>query len=91
MLSLGDLRFFFSSISQKTERHIYLVLEYCAGGDLRALIRKERKLTETSARHFMRHLGTESVFFCFAAGAACLKSLVGGKGLSRVSFGRIVP
>ncbi|CAN0001028.1 unnamed protein product, partial [Ectocarpus sp. 6 AP-2014] len=43
---------------KKTERHIYLVLEYCAGGDLRALIRKEGKLAETSARHFMRHLGS---------------------------------
>ncbi|CAM9697179.1 unnamed protein product [Scytosiphon promiscuus] len=43
---------------KKTERHIYLVLEYCAGGDLRALIRKEGKLTEASARHFMRHLGS---------------------------------
>ena len=44
-------------VLQKTERHIYLVLEYCAGGDLRALIRKEGRLAEHSARHFMRHLG----------------------------------
>ncbi|CAN0112436.1 unnamed protein product, partial [Laminaria digitata] len=43
-------------VLQKTERHIYLVLEYCAGGDLRALIRKEGRLAEHSARHFMRHL-----------------------------------
>ncbi|CAN0002559.1 unnamed protein product [Discosporangium mesarthrocarpum] len=42
---------------KKTERHIYLVLEYCAGGDLRALIRREGKLEESVARHFMRHLG----------------------------------
>lgn len=42
---------------QKTERHIYLVLEYCAGGDLRALIRKEGRLAEPATRHFMRDLG----------------------------------
>ncbi|CAM9172956.1 unnamed protein product, partial [Sphacelaria rigidula] len=43
---------------KKTERHIYLVLEYLAGGDLRALIRKEGRLPEHAVRHFMRHLGS---------------------------------
>lgn len=53
-------------IPQKTERHIYLVLEYCAGGDLRALIRKEGRLAEPSARHFMRDLGACLLVLYFA-------------------------
>ncbi|QCE02473.1 unc51-like kinase [Vigna unguiculata] len=35
---------------------IYLVLEYCAGGDLAAYIQRHGKVSETVARHFMRQL-----------------------------------
>jgi serine/threonine-protein kinase ULK/ATG1 len=43
---------------QKTERHFYLFLEYCAGGDVQRLIqtRENRRLTEGLTRRLMRDL-----------------------------------
>ncbi|ESW07327.1 hypothetical protein PHAVU_010G120500 [Phaseolus vulgaris] len=40
----------------QTNDRIYLVLEYCAGGDLGAYIHRHGKVSETVARHFMRQL-----------------------------------
>ncbi|XP_024359687.1 serine/threonine-protein kinase ATG1c isoform X2 [Physcomitrium patens] len=39
------------------QNRIYLVLEYCAGGDLAAYIQRYGKVDEVVARHFMRQLG----------------------------------
>ncbi|CAM6127990.1 unnamed protein product [Calypogeia fissa] len=36
---------------------IFLVLEYCTGGDLAAYIQRHGRVTEAVARHFMRQLG----------------------------------
>jgi serine/threonine-protein kinase ULK/ATG1 len=43
---------------QKTERHFYLILEYCGGGDLQRLIRTRRagRLTERLTRRLVRDL-----------------------------------
>ena len=43
---------------QKTERHFYLILEYCGGGDLQQLIRtrKSGRLAERLTRRLMRDL-----------------------------------
>lgn len=43
---------------QKTERHFYLVLEYCGGGDVQRLIktRKRGRLSEGLTRRLMRDL-----------------------------------
>jgi serine/threonine-protein kinase ULK/ATG1 len=43
---------------QKTERHFYLILEYCGGGDLQRLIRtrKTKRLSEGLTRRLMRDL-----------------------------------
>jgi len=43
---------------QKTDRHFYLVLEYCGGGDLQRLIRTRQKgrLSERLCRRLMRDL-----------------------------------
>jgi len=43
---------------QKTERHFYLILEYCGGGDLQRLIRsrKNGRLSERLTRRLMRDL-----------------------------------
>ena len=43
---------------QKTVNHFYLVLEYCAGGDVQGLIRsrKDRRLSEGLTRRLMRDL-----------------------------------
>jgi len=43
---------------QKTERHFYLILEYCGGGDLQRLIRTRRvgRISERLARRLMRDL-----------------------------------
>jgi serine/threonine-protein kinase ULK/ATG1 len=45
---------------QKTERHFYLLLEYCGGGDVQRLIRtrKSGRLTERLARRLMRDLSS---------------------------------
>lgn len=45
---------------QKTERHFYLVLEYCGGGDLQRLIRtrKSGRLSERLTRRLMRDLSS---------------------------------
>ncbi|XWS35971.1 hypothetical protein CRYUN_Cryun20dG0042000 [Craigia yunnanensis] len=45
---------FFEAI--QTEDRIYLVLEYCDGGDLAAYIHRHGKVSEEVARHFMRQL-----------------------------------
>nr|XP_034904272.1 serine/threonine-protein kinase ATG1a-like isoform X1 [Populus alba] len=45
---------FFESI--ETEDRIFLVLEYCEGGDLAVYIQRHGKVTEAVARHFMRQL-----------------------------------
>jgi serine/threonine-protein kinase ULK/ATG1 len=41
----------------KAPNRIYLVLEYCAGGDLAAYIQRYGKVSEGTARHFMQQLG----------------------------------
>lgn len=41
----------------KTNDRIYLVLEYCGGGDLSAYIQRYGRVSESVARHFMRQLG----------------------------------
>eukprot|EP00543_Licmophora_paradoxa_P009635 CAMPEP_0202477472 /NCGR_PEP_ID=MMETSP1360-20130828/93959_1 /ASSEMBLY_ACC=CAM_ASM_000848 /TAXON_ID=515479 /ORGANISM="Licmophora paradoxa, Strain CCMP2313" /LENGTH=984 /DNA_ID=CAMNT_0049104717 /DNA_START=1310 /DNA_END=4264 /DNA_ORIENTATION=- len=45
---------------QKTERHFYLILEYCGGGDVQRLIRtrKSGRLTERLTRRLMRDLSS---------------------------------
>jgi len=44
----------------KAPNRIYLVLEYCAGGDLAAYIQRYGKVSEGTARHFMQQLGIYS-------------------------------
>ena len=41
---------------QKSQRHMYLIMEMCAGGDLHKYIRKHSPLRESTIRTFMRHL-----------------------------------
>mmetsp|Transcript_1171 Transcript_1171/g.2527 ORF Transcript_1171/g.2527 Transcript_1171/m.2527 type:complete len:954 (+) Transcript_1171:237-3098(+) len=45
---------------QKTDRHFYLILEYCGGGDVQGLIRsrKSGRLTEGLTRRLMRDLSS---------------------------------
>ena len=40
---------------QESER-LYLVMEYCAGGDLAHLLRRVKRLPEAAAQHLMRQL-----------------------------------
>lgn len=42
---------------KKTERHYYLVMEFCAGGDLQKRIRKNGPMDEEKARYFFGQLG----------------------------------
>ncbi|KAK2993320.1 hypothetical protein RJ640_006808, partial [Escallonia rubra] len=42
----------------ETEDRIYLVLEYCDGGDLAAYLHRRGKLSQDVARHFMRQLAS---------------------------------
>ena len=50
--------------AHKTDRYFYLILEYCAGGDLQGLIRtrKSARLTERLARRLMRDLTSGLTF-----------------------------
>lgn len=43
---------------QKSDRYIYLVLEYCAGGDLSRLIHKKGPFSEAKTQYFMRQLAS---------------------------------
>ena len=49
---------------QKTERHFFLILEYCGGGDLQRLIRtrKAGRLSEALSRRLMRDLAAGLTF-----------------------------
>ena len=47
---------------KKTQAHIYLFLEFCAGGDLHKLIKQSGRLGEATAQHFMRHLAAGLIF-----------------------------
>lgn len=50
--------------SHKSDQYIYLILEYCAGGDLQGLIRSRKagRLTEPLARRLMRDLTSGLTF-----------------------------
>ena len=41
---------------QSSERHIYLILEFCAGGDLSHFLRQHKALPLPLVQHFARHL-----------------------------------
>ena len=41
---------------QKSEKFIYIILEYCGGGDLSRLIRKQGPLSESRSQSLMRQL-----------------------------------
>lgn len=43
---------------KKTEKHIYLIMEYCAGGDLQKFIKKNKIVSEDVAQRFLKQLGT---------------------------------
>lgn len=49
---------------QKTDRHFYLILEYCGGGDMQWLIRSRKagRLTEGLTRRLMRDLSAGLMF-----------------------------
>jgi len=38
------------------EDRLYLVMEYCAGGDLAHFLRRVKRVPEGTARHLMRQL-----------------------------------
>mmetsp|Transcript_46299 Transcript_46299/g.75577 ORF Transcript_46299/g.75577 Transcript_46299/m.75577 type:complete len:655 (+) Transcript_46299:90-2054(+) len=44
--------------TQQTDRHFFLILEFCAGGDVSRYIRKRGTLSEPTARRFMRQLAS---------------------------------
>jgi serine/threonine protein kinase len=43
--------------AQETKTHIYLITEYCSGGDLAKAIRKRGALPEEEVRHLAVQLG----------------------------------
>lgn len=49
----------------KTDDRIYLILEYCNGGDLSTYINQHGRVSESIARHFMRQLGEWNSCGCF--------------------------
>jgi serine/threonine protein kinase len=55
---------FCCELNQTTERHIYLIMEYCGGGDLSQYIKLHGPLDPVRARHLLRQL-------CMCTVAAC--------------------
>ena len=48
----------------RTEQ-VYLILEYCAGGDLSEFIRKRGRVSEAVAKHFMTQLASRFIGYAF--------------------------
>ncbi|KAG2553060.1 hypothetical protein PVAP13_9KG500178 [Panicum virgatum] len=44
--------------SVKDHGRIYLILEYCRGGDLHAYLQRHKRVSETVAKHFIRQLAS---------------------------------
>lgn len=43
-------------VAKKTENHIYLIMEYCSGGDFAKWLRKRKVINETDARFYLGQL-----------------------------------
>ena len=55
--------------------HIYMVFEYCAGGDLSKYLSKHKAIPESKARYFMKQLGTNGLLNVLIYSANGLKFL----------------
>lgn len=44
---------------QKTSKFIYLIMEYCGGGDLAQLLRRKRVLGEAMVKQYIRQIGKQ--------------------------------
>ena len=64
---LPDLLRGCSCALQKSEKFIYLVFEYCAGGDLSRLIQKQGPFSEAQCKAMMMQLGAFLVRRCLPA------------------------
>lgn len=62
--------------SIQTEDRIFLVLEYCDGGDLAAYLNQRGKVSEAVAKHFMRQLGMLGILSCFLVFLTTINTLV---------------
>lgn len=62
--------------SIQTEDRIFLVLEYCEGGDLAAYLNRRGKVSEAVARHFMRQLGMLGIRSCLLVFLSTINTLV---------------
>ena len=51
-----NVKFYYFSC-QWDENYIYIVMEYCAGGDLSTLIRSRQRLPEARAQPFVKQIG----------------------------------
>lgn len=49
---------FMHIILNQSSGRIYLILEYCRGGDLSVYIQNHGRVPEATAKHFMKQLGT---------------------------------
>ncbi len=79
----------------ETTNHLWLILEYCVGGDLVSLLRQDSKLPESSVHDFgrdlvvaLQYLHTNSIIYCDLKPSNILmdengRLKLGGFGLSR--------
>ena len=79
----------------ETTNHLWLILEYCVGGDLLSLLRQDVRLPESSVHDFardlvvsMQYLHSNSIIYCDLKPSNILldengRLKLGGFGLSR--------
>lgn len=79
-ISRGVSDFFcyaYSSFLQWDVNYIYLIMEYCGGGDLLDFIRSRKTLTEVKVKYFLQQLG---IYIIISCGLLCIIAflLLGG-------------
>lgn len=73
LVALGCLYFLDLTPPQVLKSYLYLVLDYCGGGDLQQFLKSQegQRVDEDTARHFMCQLGIPTTSFLFRLYSLC--------------------
>ncbi|KAL0590158.1 hypothetical protein ABG067_001802 [Albugo candida] len=82
----------------ESQNHIWLILEYCIGGDLSSVIKQDKCLPEKSVRAFgyelmagLQHLHSNGILFCDLKPANILLDECGSPKFADFGFARSIP